>query len=97
MSDRQTGIHTRRATRHIITRKDTDMKTLIASALVATAALTGTAQAMTAPKIDSDAKYILPGADFSGLTAAEVLAINNALNSGSSNGEKQAFIRALLN
>ncbi|WP_305971657.1 MULTISPECIES: hypothetical protein [unclassified Mameliella] len=73
------------------------MKTLIASALVATAALTGAANAMTAPQLDSEAKYVLPGADFSGLSAAEVLAINNALKSGDSNSEKQALIRAFLN
>ncbi|BBU54058.1 MULTISPECIES: hypothetical protein [Mameliella] len=73
------------------------MKTLIASALIATAALTGAANAMTTPQLDSEAKYILPGADFSGLSAAEVHAINNALKSGDSNSEKQAFIRAFLN
>ena len=70
------------------------MKTLIASALVATAALTGTAYA--APTVSSEATYILPGADFSGLSAAEVHAINGIVQSGGSFNDKAAAIRAQL-
>ena len=72
------------------------MKTLIASALIATAALTGTAQAMTGPSVSTEATYILPGADFSGLSAAQVHAINGIVQSGESFNDKVAEIRAQL-
>lgn len=73
------------------------MKTLIASALVATAAFAGTAQAMTTPEVAREAQFILPAADFSDLTAAEIRAINNVIHGGGTHSEKRAYIRALLN
>ncbi|SNT37430.1 hypothetical protein [Antarctobacter heliothermus] len=72
------------------------MKTLIASALIATAAFTGTAHAMTAPTLDREAQYIVPGADFSSLTASEVHVINNIVHGGGGNGEKRAQIKSFL-
>ncbi|MBY6147232.1 hypothetical protein KUW09_24490 [Mameliella alba] len=73
------------------------MKNLIASTLVATAALTGAAYAATTPSLDSEARYIVPGADFSDLTASEIRAINSAIHGSGTASEKQAYIRALLN
>lgn len=72
------------------------MKTLIASALISSAAFAGTAQAMTAPSVDREAQYVLPGADFSGLTTAEVHSINLILHGNGSNGEKAAAIHSFL-
>lgn len=72
------------------------MKTLIASALIATAALAGTAQAMTTPTVSNEARQILPGADFSGLTTTQIHTINAIVNSGGSSNGKQAAIRAQL-
>ena len=72
------------------------MKTLIASALVAATAFAGTAQALTSPAVDSEAKYIVSGADFSGLSTAEVNAVNNIIHGDGSTGEKRAQIKAFL-
>ncbi|SMX46669.1 hypothetical protein [Maliponia aquimaris] len=72
------------------------MKTFIASALIAAATIAGTAQAMTAPSIPSEASAIVPGADFSGLTNAEIHALINIVHGDGSNGDKQAAIRGLL-
>lgn len=72
------------------------MKTLIASALIASAAIAGTASAMITPQVPAEARLILPGADFSNLTAAEIHALTNIVHGGDSNGEKQAAIRSLL-
>ncbi|WP_323770824.1 hypothetical protein [Antarctobacter sp.] len=72
------------------------MKTLIASALIATAAFAGSAHAMTSPSVDRDAQYIVPGADFSALSAAEVASINNIVHGDGSNGEKRSQIKAFL-
>ena len=72
------------------------MKTLIASALIATAALTGTAYATTSPSVDRDAQYIVPGADFSNLSTADVHFINNIVHGNGSNGEKRAQIKSIL-
>ncbi len=72
------------------------MKTLIATALIATAGFAGTASAMTAPQVSDQAQFIVPNADFSGLSAAKIALINNILTSGDSNGEKRATITSLL-
>jgi hypothetical protein len=72
------------------------MKTLIAKALIATAGFVGTAHAMTTPTVNSEAQFILPGADFSGLSASQVAHINNTLTSDASNGEKRAVISSFL-
>lgn len=71
------------------------MKKLIASTLIATAALTTGAVAMT-PKVDSEARYILPGADFSGLSAAQVAQINSAVHGSDNHNEKRALILSIL-
>ncbi|MGP6089967.1 hypothetical protein [Antarctobacter jejuensis] len=73
------------------------MKTLIASALIATAALTSAAYAAPTATVSSEASYILPGADFSGLSATEVHTINAIVQSGDSFNDKAAAIRAQLN
>ena len=72
------------------------MRTLIATALIATAGFVGTAQAMTTPTVDHQAQFIFPDLDFSGLSAGKVAQINNVLTSSGSNGEKRAVINALL-
>ena len=73
------------------------MKTLIASALLATAAFTGTAQAMTSPQLDPGVRFILPGADFSGLTDRQIHQINALIHSGDNRNETRQVIRALVN
>lgn len=71
------------------------MKTFITSVLIASAALTTGAVAMT-PKVDSEARYVLPDADFSGLSAAQVAQINAVVHTGDSFNEKRAQILSIL-
>ncbi|MBE9639001.1 hypothetical protein [Salipiger mangrovisoli] len=58
------------------------MKSLIASALIATAALTGVASAAspTAAPAQKEIKALIPDADLSGLTAAEIVSIDQAMD-----------------
>ncbi|MGP6089966.1 hypothetical protein [Antarctobacter jejuensis] len=70
------------------------MKPLIVSTLIATAGIAGTAQALTGPTLSGEAGYILPGADFSTLSAAQIHAINALVHSGDSFNEKRAGIEA---
>lgn len=73
------------------------MKNLIATALLASAAIAGTAQAMTAPAVPHEARLLVPGADFSNLSSADIYAVINILHGSGGVGEKQAAIRSLLN
>ena len=68
------------------------MKRIIASALVATAALTGAAHASS---LDADAMYIAPNADFSNLTDAQIALINAVVLNGNDELSQAAEIEAI--
>ena len=69
------------------------MKTLIASALVATAALTGAAHA----SLQSDVNTYAPGADVSSLSATEVAQLNLIIAGGDTESEKRNAVRKIVN
>ena len=69
------------------------MKTLIASALVATAALTGAANA----SLSSDVNTYAPGADVSALSAADVAKLNLIIAGGDTESEKRNAVRKIVN
>ncbi|WP_427875319.1 hypothetical protein [Pelagimonas varians] len=69
------------------------MKTLIASALIATAALTGAANA----SLSSDVQTYAPNADVSALTATEANMVVSILHSGNTESEKRSAIRKIVN
>ncbi|SMX29704.1 hypothetical protein TRP8649_03868 [Pelagimonas phthalicica] len=69
------------------------MKTLIASALVATAALTGAANA----SLSSDVQTYAPGADISSLSAAETASLHLIVNGGGTESEKRNAVRKIVN
>ena len=75
------------------------MKTLIASAAVAVAALTGVASA--APVVTeaqlSAIQFYAPGADLSGLSASDVASLLSIIHSGDSESEIASTVRAALN
>ncbi len=74
------------------------MKTVFASALVAVAALTGAANAMTvSPALESDVRQYAPEADISTLSTAEINVLASLVHGGDSEGEKRAAVRAFLN
>lgn len=75
------------------------MKTLIVSAAVAVATLSGAAQAMTTASDGQIAaiQFYAPGADVSGLTNAEVASLLAVIHSGDSESEKFNKVRAALN
>lgn len=58
------------------------MKTLIASALIATATLTGAASAATPTSAPAQREILalIPQAELSGLTAAEIVAVAQAMD-----------------
>ncbi|AWI84407.1 hypothetical protein CEW88_12365 [Alloyangia pacifica] len=58
------------------------MKTLIASALIATAALTGAASAATSTSAAAQREILslIPQAELSGLTAAEIVSVAQAMD-----------------
>ena len=69
------------------------MKTLIASALIATAALTGAANATTVP---SQVKFYAPNADTSALTSSQALQLFMIVHGGDSESEKRGKIQHFL-
>ncbi|WP_353473242.1 hypothetical protein PVT71_04185 [Salipiger sp. H15] len=77
------------------------MKTLIASALVATAALTGVASAATQTSVpaQNEIRELIPNADLSGLTPAEIVSIDQAMDRVDGLAQKigtgQALIQSL--
>lgn len=73
------------------------MKTLIATALIATAALTTASSAMTTPAEDSQIASFAPSVDTSDLTDAQVATILNVIHGGGSDSEKRGVIRSLVN
>ncbi|GAA4219027.1 hypothetical protein J4E08_17795 [Sagittula sp. NFXS13] len=70
------------------------MKTLIASALTATALFAGAAQA--AP-VSSEVQTYLPNANYSNLSDTQVAAINSVVHSGKNYNETRSAIRSILN
>ncbi|MGH1417012.1 MAG: hypothetical protein ACRBB0_26240 [Pelagimonas sp.] len=69
------------------------MKTIIASALIATAALTGAANA----SLSSDVQTYAPGADISSLTAAQTASLHLILSGGDSESEKRDAVLKIVN
>ncbi|ETX28275.1 hypothetical protein [Roseivivax isoporae] len=73
------------------------MKTLIASALVATAALAGGASAMTSTSAaEVKIQRYAPDADLSALSDAQIASLLNVVNGGDSRGETESKIESLL-
>lgn len=72
------------------------MKKIILSALVATATLGTAASAMTDTAVGTEARLLLPQADFSGVTAAQAAQIDAIIHSGDNHNEKVAQIRGVL-
>ncbi|MBE9639002.1 hypothetical protein [Salipiger mangrovisoli] len=75
------------------------MKTLIASALIATAALTGAASAATstAERATRAIESVLPGTDLSGLSTEQLVAVAGTLENTDGGAAKKAGVtRALI-
>lgn len=74
------------------------MKTLIASALVATAALTGVASAATRTAVpaQNEIEMLIPNADLSGLTAAEIVSVAQAMDRVDGAAQKIGTGKALI-
>ncbi len=74
------------------------MKTILASALVATAAFAGAASAMTTPPQGdlNTIQQFAPSVDVSQLTDKDVSILLSAIHSSDSDGEKRGFISAYL-
>ncbi|MBV2359818.1 hypothetical protein KUH32_08530 [Thalassococcus sp. CAU 1522] len=73
------------------------MKKTLAITAIALATLTGAAQAMTQTEVSPEAQLLVPSADFSGLSNAQVATINSIVHSGDTNSEKSGQIRSILN
>ncbi|NDW01915.1 hypothetical protein [Salipiger sp. PrR002] len=74
------------------------MKTLIASALVATAALTGAASAATATAAPAqkELQQLVPGANLSGLSDAEIISVVQTVNDLDNPSQKAGIAKALI-
>lgn len=74
------------------------MKTLMISAAVALAALSGAASAMTVSdgQIATVQRYA-SGADVSALSYADIQSLLDYIHSGASEGEKLSYVRSALN
>ncbi|ANT60014.1 hypothetical protein AYJ57_06325 [Salipiger sp. CCB-MM3] len=74
------------------------MKTLIASALVATAALTGAASAATATAAPAqkELQQLVPGTNLSGLSDAELISVVQTVDDLDNASQKAAVAKALI-
>ena len=74
------------------------MKRIIATALVAAAAFTGTAQAMVSPTaVEGQISTFAPNADLTGYSDAQLNALLTIVHGGDSESEKRNQIRAIVN
>jgi len=74
------------------------MTRIIATALVAAAAFTGTAQAMVSPTVvESQISIYAPNADLDGVSNAKLNTLLSIVHSGDTESEKRSKIRALVN
>ncbi|MDA7423174.1 hypothetical protein [Thalassococcus lentus] len=73
------------------------MKRTIATALVAVAALTGAANAMTSDARLAQIQAYAPNADVQSLTNAEIGTLLSVIHSGDTESEKRGFVQAFVN